>query len=42
MTKHLTILLFIGLALGKAEPDTLASVMQQLKKETLDNSVDDA
>ena len=42
MTKLLTILLFIGLAWGQVEPDTLASAVQPLKKETLDNSVDDA
>ena len=42
MTKHLTLLLFIGLAWGQVEPDILASVIQPLKKETLDNFVDDA
>ncbi len=42
MIKHLTLLLFIGLAWGQVEPDTLASIIQPLKKETLDNSVDDA
>ena len=39
--QHLTLLLFIGLAWGQAEPDTIASKIQPLKKETLDNSVDD-
>lgn len=42
MTKHLTLLLLIGLAWGQAEPDTIASKVQLLKKETFDNSVDDA
>ena len=42
MTKHFKLLLFIGLAWGQVEPDTLASTVQPLKKETLDNSVDDA
>ena len=42
MIKHLTLLLFIGLAWGQVEPDTLDSEIQPLKKETLDNSVDDA
>ena len=42
MTKHLTLLLFIGLAWGQVDPDTLASEIQPLKKETLDNSVGDA
>ena len=42
MSKYLIPLLFIGLAWGQAEPDTLASAIQLLKKETLDNSVDDA
>ena len=42
MIKHLTLLLFIGLAWGQVELDTLASAIQPLKKETLDNSVDDA
>ena len=42
MTKHLKLLLFIALAWGQVEPDTLASEIQPLKKETLDNSVDDA
>ena len=42
MIKHLTLLLFIGLAWGQVEPDTLASAIQPLKKETLDISVDDA
>ena len=42
MTKHLTLLLFIGLTWGQVEPDTLDSEIQPLKKETLDNSVDDA
>ena len=41
MTKHLTLLVFIGLAWGQAEPDTLFS-NTTIKKETLDNSVDDA
>ena len=41
MTKHLKLLLFIALAWGQVEPDTLASEIQPLKKETLDNSVDD-
>ena len=42
MTKYLTLLLFIGITWGQVEPDTLASEIQPLKKETLDNSVDDA
>ena len=42
MTEHLTLLLFIGLVWGQVEPDTLASAVQPLKKETLDNFVDDA
>ena len=36
------ILLCIGLAWGQVEPDTLASAVQPLKQETLDNSVGDA
>ena len=50
VTKYLTllfhrifpILLCIGLAWGQVEPDTLASAVQPLKQETLDNSVGDA
>ena len=42
MTKQLTLLLFIGLAWGQVDLDTLASATQPLKKETLDISVDDA
>ena len=40
--KYLKLLLLIGMTWGQAEPDTLASGIQPIKKETLDNSVEDA
>ena len=42
MTKHLTLLLFIGLAWGQENPDTLALEKQPLKIEILDKAVNDA
>ena len=42
MTKHLTLLLFIGLAWGQENPDTLVLEEQPLKIEILDKPVNDA
>ena len=42
MTKHLTLLLFIGLAWGQENPDTLVLEEQPLKIEILDKAVNDA
>ena len=42
MTKHLTLLLFIGLAWGQENPDTLVLEEQPLKIDILDKAVNDA
>ena len=42
MIKHLTLLLFIGLAWGQENPDTLVLEEQSLKIEILDKPVNNA